>query len=136
MAFDGRDRAESHLVVVRIDGGGVRVGLQQGLGDRLPLARVKSPSCDTTTCMPGHCLMASSKPFLRSIAGDAPVVPSSSMILALPPVALAICTAARLPSWTKSDWMTRDEVLARLGDVVVDVAVEQEDRDLRGAQRP
>ena len=55
--------------------------------------------------MPGHCLMASSKPFLRSIAGDAPVVPSSSMILALPPVALAICTAARLPSWTKSDRM-------------------------------
>src|SRR5690242_13101671 len=71
-----------------------------------PLARVKSPSCDTTTCMPEHCLIASSKPFLRSMAGDAPVVPSSSMIFALPPVAVAICTAARLPSWMKSDWIT------------------------------
>src|SRR3954454_14281461 len=56
--------------------------------------------------MPEHALTASSKPFLRSIAGEAPVVPSSSMIFALPPVALAIAQAARLPSWTKSDVMT------------------------------
>ena len=56
--------------------------------------------------MPGQALMASSKPFLRSIAGEAPVVPSSSMILALPPVAFAIAQAARLPSWTKSEVMT------------------------------
>src|SRR4051794_9467512 len=56
--------------------------------------------------MPGQALTASSKPFLRSIAGDAPVVPSSSMILALPPVAFAIAHAARLPSCTKSDVMT------------------------------
>ena len=80
-------------------------------------------------------MIASSKPFLRSIAGDAPVVPSSSMILALPPVALAICTAARLPSWTKSDWMTVTKSWPGLADAVVDVAVEQEDRDA-GALRP
>src|ERR671932_235453 len=71
-----------------------------------PLSRLKSPSWLTTTFMSGHALMASSKPFLRSIAGDEPVVPSSSMIEALPPVALAIAQAARLPSCTKSDVMT------------------------------
>src|SRR3954466_14523180 len=58
------------------------------------------------TCIPGQALMASSKPFLRSMAGDAPVVPSSSMIFALPPVAFAMAQAARLPSWMKSDVMT------------------------------
>src|SRR3954447_4192425 len=71
-----------------------------------PLTRVKSPSWLATICMPEQALMASSNPFLRSIAGEAPVVPSSSMIFALPPVALAIAQAARLPSWTKSDVMT------------------------------
>src|SRR4051794_542747 len=35
--LDGRDRAERHLVVVCVDRGGVRVRLQQRLGDRLAL---------------------------------------------------------------------------------------------------
>src|SRR3954453_3211972 len=58
--------------------------------------------------------MASSKPFLRSMAGEAPVVPSSSMIFALPLVALAIAQAARLPSWMKSEVMTETKFVPGL----------------------
>ena len=49
-----------------------------------PLSRAKSPDWLRTIVMPDWALIASSKPFLRSLAGEEPVVPSSSMILALP----------------------------------------------------
>ena len=35
--------------------------------------------------MPGFCAITSSKPFLRSMAGEAPGVPSSSMMVPWPP---------------------------------------------------
>ena len=104
--LDGRDGAQRHLVVVGIDDGRVGMGLQQRLrhlaalvaGEVARLARhdlVAAPAA----------LMASSKPFLRSLAGEEPVVPSSSMILPLPPVFLIVHSATRWPSLMKSEPM-------------------------------
>ena len=53
--------------------------------------------------MPGCLEMASRKPLARSMAGAAPVVPWSSAMLQLPPVALASHSPAIRPSATKSE---------------------------------
>ena len=66
---------------------------------------MKSPDWLATTTMPGLPFSAPSNPFLRSLAGDAPTLPSSSMILAVPPVALISHSATRWPSLTKSEPM-------------------------------
>jgi hypothetical protein len=53
--------------------------------------------------MPGYFAMPSRKPCARSAATDAPGVPESSTMPALPPVAVASHSAARWPCSTKFD---------------------------------
>ncbi len=72
----------------------------------LPLARVKSPDCEAITFRFGAAAMACSKPFLRSIAGAAPTVPSSWTMLTGSLASLYSDTSqspAFLPSATKSE---------------------------------
>ena len=63
------------------------------------------------------------------MAGSAPVVPSSSMILALPPVASTSHSAARRALLDEVGADEGDVILARLGDAVIDVAVDEDDRN-------
>ena len=74
-------------------------------------------------------LIASSKPFLRSLAGEAPMVPSSSMILPLPPVGLDRPFGDALAFLDEVRADERQIVLARLGERRVDAAVDQQHRD-------
>ncbi len=72
----------------------------------LPPERVKSPVCDATTFRFGFAAMSSAKPFVRSIAGAEPVVPSSWTMFT-GPVAPFSCSSSQspafLPSATKSE---------------------------------
>ena len=69
----------------------------------LPPAGVQLPSWDLMIFIPGWAEIPFSKPFFRSMAGAAPVLPCSSTMLALPLVALASHLAACSPSKTKSE---------------------------------
>ena len=76
--------------------------LEQSLGNLAPLV---AGEVAVLAGMPDCLAMASSNPVLRSVAAEAPVVPSSSMILALPFVALMSQSAERRPSSMKSEPM-------------------------------
>ena len=67
-----------------------------------PFARVNSPVWLLMIRTPGCFAIASAKPFLRSIAGAEPVVPSSSTTLPLPQSFFASHSPAIRPSSTKS----------------------------------
>ena len=76
----------------------------------LPPERVKSPVCEAITLRLGSALMASAKPSPRSMAGAAPVVPSSWTTLIGPSPLTSESSAlstshspAFLPSSTKSE---------------------------------
>ncbi len=76
----------------------------------LPPSRVKSPVCEAMTSIEASAAMASSKPSSRSMAGAAPVVPSSSTTLMSPSPSTSASAAfstshspAFSPSSTKSE---------------------------------
>ena len=64
---------------------------------RSPWARVKFPVWVAMIFIPGYLAIASRKPAARSRATEAPGVPESSTMLALPPVAVASHSPARRP---------------------------------------
>ena len=75
----------------------------------LPLARVKSPLCDSTIWKRASWPMTSRNPFWRSFAGAEPTVPCSSTTRIgplRPSLSLISQRAARRPSSTKSDPMS------------------------------
>ena len=59
------------------------------------------------------------------------MVPSSSMILPLPPVLAIVQSATRWPSWMKLEPMKRQIIHAPLGDRLIEVAVDRQHRDAR-----
>ena len=67
----------------------------------LPPARVKSPVWQAMTLRFGFSAMTSAKPSLRSIAGAAPVVPSSSTMLT-GSVASAYSSTSHSPAFSPS----------------------------------
>ena len=76
----------------------------------LPPSRVKSPVCEAVTSIESSALILDAKPSARSIAGAAPVVPSSWTTLTVPSpstsASLAFSTnhsPAFSPSTTKSE---------------------------------
>ena len=79
-----------HVVVVGVDGADVLAaafGLEEAFHDFLALGagEVAGLACGRSSCS-GLAAIASSKPFLRLIAGREPTVPCSSTMLHLPPV--------------------------------------------------
>ena len=69
-----------------------------------PWSRAKSPDWEATISKRSSAAMASSKPFLRSFAGDDPVVPSSSTMIPFSPSKFSITHSATRPPWsTKSE---------------------------------
>ena len=102
----------------------------------LPPSRVKSPVCEAVTSMVSSALIVSAKPSARSMAGAAPVVPSSWTTLILPsPLtseSAALSTShwpAFSPSTTKSEPRKR---LVERGVLGVDGAVGEDHRDVGG----
>ena len=101
------------------------------------MSRLKSPDWLARMTISGAlALIVSSKPFLRSLAGEVPIEPSSSRILPLPPVfgdrpvrhPLALLDEVRADEG--------EIVHARLGERRIDAAVDQAGPECRPSWRP